>query len=246
MTTVQTGDGWEMRFGRWEDSPPGVVDHVISDPPYSDHVHDKPMRHGGNSPGGYFETNLSFDAVKPSDVVPTLLGIARRWVICFCSMEHVGVYSEAAGESWVRGAVWIKPNGTPQFTGDRPAMWGESIAIMHRPGKKKWNAGGKRGEYRHNTCRSDRHHETAKPVDLMVELIEDFTDPGDLIWDPYAGSATTGVACLITGRRFIGHEMQERYFDIACDRLRATNRGTTLDAARAGQMTLIDAMGVEG
>ena len=111
----------------------------------------------------------------------------------------------------------------------------------------KWNGGGLPAKWVGPTKSSgDTYHQTPKPLWLMQQQIEQFTDPGDLIWDPYAGSATTGVACLITGRRFIGHEMQERYFEIACDRLRATNRGTTLDAARAGQMTLIDAMGVEG
>jgi len=72
----------------------------------------------------------------------------------------------------------------------------------------------------------------------MLALIDEFTDPGDLVFDPFAGSATTGVACVMRGRRFIGCELQDRYFDIACERLRATNEGQTLEARQAGQQTL--------
>lgn len=231
---VERGDGWKMRLGRWQDSPPDEVDHVISDPPFSEHVHNKPMRHGGRSPGGFYESDLSFDAVEPLEIVPDLVARARRWTICFCSIEHVGEYATAAGECWTRGAVWIKPNSKPQFTGDRPAMWGESIAIMHAPGAKRWNGGGKRGAYVHNTERTDRVHETQKPLGLMLEIVRDFTDPDELIWDPYAGSATTGVAALKLGRRFLGHEMQEHYFEAACERLRAAESRQSLDAYRAG------------
>ena len=46
-------------------------------------------------------------------------------------------------------------------------------------------------------------HETQKPVALMRELVRDFSDPGEVICDPHAGSGTTGVAALLEGRRVI-------------------------------------------
>jgi len=59
-----------------------------------------------------------------------------------------------------------------------------------------------------------------KPLDLMLQLVLDFTEPGDLVLDPFAGSGTTGVACLSLGRRFVGWEIDEAFFEVACRRLR--------------------------
>jgi site-specific DNA-methyltransferase (adenine-specific) len=54
----------------------------------------------------------------------------------------------------------------------------------------------------------------------MRELISDFTSFGQTILDPFMGSGTTGIACAKTGRSFIGVEQDDRYFDIACERIR--------------------------
>lgn len=64
-----------------------------------------------------------------------------------------------------------------------------------------------------------RVHPTQKPVALIRWLIEMFTEPGDLILDPYLGSGTTARACADTGRRCIGVEYSEDYCRIAVDRL---------------------------
>jgi DNA modification methylase len=62
---------------------------------------------------------------------------------------------------------------------------------------------------------------TEKPLPLMESLVRDFTDPGDLILDPFAGSGTTGVAAIRLGRRFIGWEKDPKYHTIAVKRLTA-------------------------
>lgn len=64
-----------------------------------------------------------------------------------------------------------------------------------------------------------RHHPTEKPVSLMVDLI-DSTPPGCTILDPFAGSGSTGVAALKTGRRFRGCEIDPKYARIARRRLK--------------------------
>jgi DNA modification methylase len=63
-------------------------------------------------------------------------------------------------------------------------------------------------------------HPTLKPVDLMEWLVKSFTNEGDLVIDPFAGSGSTAVACLNTGRRFIGIEKCKEYFDVAVKRMR--------------------------
>jgi len=62
-------------------------------------------------------------------------------------------------------------------------------------------------------------HPSPKPLTAMVKLISIYTHPGDLILDPFMGSGTTGVACVQTGRSFIGIEIDPNYFEIAKKRI---------------------------
>ena len=62
-------------------------------------------------------------------------------------------------------------------------------------------------------------HPTQKPVALLEYLIKTYTNEGDLVLDFTMGSGSTGVACLNTNRRFIGIELDEKYFGIAKERL---------------------------
>ena len=70
-----------------------------------------------------------------------------------------------------------------------------------------------------NAVKIGLQHPTQKPVTLMEYLIRTYTNPGDLVLDNCMGSGTTGVACVNTGRRFIGMEMDARYFEIASKRI---------------------------
>ena len=62
-------------------------------------------------------------------------------------------------------------------------------------------------------------HPTQKPVALMEYLIKTYTNEGETVLDFTFGSGTTGVACANTGRKFIGIELDDHYFDIASDRI---------------------------
>lgn len=62
-------------------------------------------------------------------------------------------------------------------------------------------------------------HPTQKPVALMEYLVRTYTNEGDVVMDNCMGSGTTGVACANTGRKFIGIERDDKYFDIAKDRI---------------------------
>lgn len=64
-------------------------------------------------------------------------------------------------------------------------------------------------------------HPTAKPVDMMEYMVLTYTVPGQVVLDNTMGSGTTGVACVNTGRNFIGIERDEGYFKIAQERIRA-------------------------
>lgn len=68
----------------------------------------------------------------------------------------------------------------------------------------------------------DGFHPTQKPVKLLVDLIETYTNVGDLVLDFTMGSGSTGVACVSTNRKFIGIELDDTYFKIAKNRIEET------------------------
>jgi site-specific DNA-methyltransferase (adenine-specific) len=61
-------------------------------------------------------------------------------------------------------------------------------------------------------------HPTQKPLDLLVRIILASSGEGDLVLDPFTGSSTTGLACMRTGRRFIGVDSERKYLDLSVKR----------------------------
>lgn len=75
-----------------------------------------------------------------------------------------------------------------------------------------------------STPKDSMLHPTQKPVALLEYLVKTYTNEGDVILDFTMGSGSTGVACLNTNRKFIGIELDEKYFNIAKDRLETISR----------------------
>lgn len=214
--------------------PTLLADHVISDPPYDDRTHDNAVTTGASGATGIPE----FGSIDAYDLGTHLVLSARRWCIAFCALEQLGLYAAGVGAAWVRSGVWDKIAPMPQLTGDRPGQAVEGVAIMHREGKKRWNGGGRAAIWRHMVERGQKSHPTQKPVALMVEIIQDFTDPDDVILDPFCGSGTTLVAALRCGRRAIGIEMNEQWAELSRDRCRAEDASSTVYAMRMKQQPL--------
>jgi len=189
------------------------VDAVITDPPYGEKTHS-----GARTDNG--ETKLiEFSSIDDSTFqrfCRMAVDLARRWVVMTCEWRHASK-AEESGLPVIRLGVWVKPNGMPQMTGDRPATGWEAVLIMHREGKKKWNGGGHPAVWTVN--KENGEHPTTKPQGLIRKWLNQFTDQGETILDPFMGSGTTGVACANLGRKFIGIEIEPKYFDIACERI---------------------------
>jgi site-specific DNA-methyltransferase (adenine-specific) len=83
-----------------------------------------------------------------------------------------------------------------------------------------------------STEKGEFHHPTQKPVDLMRWCIEQLPEGSGTILDPFMGSGTTGVACAKLGRKFIGIEIEEKYFSIACRRIEEAYRQADLFVQR--------------
>lgn len=71
---------------------------------------------------------------------------------------------------------------------------------------------------------ADREHATQKPVELLESIIRVACNIGEAVLDPFTGSGTTGVACIKTGRKFIGIEIDEKYCEIAAKRIQQAER----------------------
>ena len=129
-----------------------------------------------------------------------------------------------------RIAAWLKPDPMPQMSGDRPAQDLEWLTIFHAKGRSRWNGGGKGCSLRHPRCKGAERpdHPSPKPLGVMEHYVGLFTDPDELICDPFAGSATTGVACIRLGRRFVGWEKDPGFFELAANRLRCTREQMTM------------------
>jgi len=198
------------------------VDAVITDPPYGAKTHA-----GARTGSAGNEVLIDFDSLPDAEFLPLcerLVEISNRWVIMSCEWRHAAQLE--THELLVRLGVWIKPNGAPQFTGDRPGTGWEAVACLHRAGRKRWNGGGHHAVW--TFSKTQGHHPTGKPLPLLTKWVEQFTDSGETILDPFMGSGTTGVAAMQLGRKFVGIELEPKYFDIACERIESAQRQQSL------------------
>lgn len=123
--------------------------------------------------------------------------------------------AEAAGLTFHRLLVWDKraalPNRWYQQTCEFVLFMRKGKAYMiNDPSSKALVSLSQRDQ-------SD--HPTEKPVELCRLYIENSTKPGELVLDPFLGSGTTGVAAVNSRRRFVGIEITEKWFDVACRRI---------------------------
>lgn len=227
----------------------GPVDAVITDPPYSAEAHGAGRR----------VLTAGRDLGRARSVVPDALpfppltddqreGVCKwasttcsGWMLAFCQAEAVADWREAmeeSGQRWVRAMAWVKPDGPPQISGDRPAQGYESIATAWcGNGRTAWNGGGRRGVFiipKHDAGSGHggavNEHPTQKPQRLMRELVDLFSNYGATVIDPFMGSGSTGVVCVQEGRKFVGIEIHEPYFNIACQRIENAQRQERLFA----------------
>jgi len=197
------------------------VDAVITDPPYGEqdthagHLSNVILKNGESA-----GQHLGFEGISQDQMISMArewVEKANRWVVFTSEWKFMTALNDA--ELLVRFGIWRKPDGSPQFTGDRPGMGWEGIAICHRAGRKRWNGGGKHAFYNWPKGSNNSGHPTGKPIGLFSEFVQDFTEHGEMILDPFMGSGTTGVAAIQMGRKFIGIEREKKYFDIACERI---------------------------
>ena len=183
-------------------------DIIITDPPYGIGESNKKNLSRGTlaKPKDYGE--YDWDKEKLSPIYIDLMRFISRHQIIFGG----NYYDLPATKCYL---VWDKDNGNNDFADCELAWTNFNRAV--RKIKHRWN-----GMLQQNMKeKEEREHPTQKPLAVMREIIEDFTNASDLILDPFMGSGTTLVAAKSLGRKAIGIEINQKYCDIAVKRLQA-------------------------
>ena len=228
----------ELWWGDCRDILPSLLkmDAVITDPPYGAQTHDG-VRSLGAADTARGHNPIDFNCTD-ADALRDVFSLCkpRRWLVSLIEWRFASSLEAIPPEglAFIRLGVWVKLNPMPQLTGDRPGHGWEAIAIFHPPGEKRWNGGGASAVYEIGTSRygyfGTSNHPTEKPLALGNKLVAQFTDRLETILDPFMGSGTTGVAAVQAGRKFIGIELDQKYFEIAVERIENAQRQSTLFA----------------
>lgn len=198
------------------------VDMVLTDPPY------KTITGGdsGNRPKGMLSGNRKLfkhqNDIHISKWIYLLYELLKTESHCYIFVNSMNMTdflneSKCAGFKLHNILVWEKNNCNPsQFY-----MKNCEYVLFLRKGKAKWinNIGESKTVHKFRNIIGKKNHPTEKPVDLLEFYINNSSDYGDIILDPFMGSGSTGVACKNLGRNFIGIEKDDKYFEIAKERI---------------------------
>ena len=118
-------------------------------------------------------------------------------------------------------AEWLKTNPVPINSKINYLTNSREIALVGVKGSKPtFNSSYDNGLYEYPICRDKgRFHPTQKPIKLIEELILKHSNEGDLVLDCFSGSGTTAVACMNTGRTFLGCELDKEYYNKSLKRI---------------------------
>lgn len=228
-----------LYLGDCRDVLPGLpmVDAVIVDPPYSArcHVlHDSCAGTAGVRPLGY-------SALTPDDVrelAAEYALICNGWVVWMTDSDlalTVRQALEAVGRYAFAPLPFYQPGRSVRLSGDGPCSWTDWIIAARTTAQMKW--GTLPGGYVAGTGWNDKSRMGGKPTALMRALVGDYSRVGDLVLDSHMGAGTTGVACAMLGRRFVGIEIDREAFDIARERIENAYRQAPLIAHEMPEQT---------
>lgn len=187
----------------------GNVDALVSDPPF----------------GMAFRSNFrseKHDEIANDKTTDLLVWACRYPVLhsryVFCRWDNL--FDIPKPKSLV---TWVKNNWSMGDLEHEHARQTEVAAFY--PGEHHFFPKGRPQDVIRAPRTGNDHHPTEKPVQLMMAFVE-WTS--GVVLDPFMGSGSTGVACARLGRPFIGVEINEKYFDIACDRIAKAARQSDL------------------
>lgn len=160
--------------------------------------------------------------IKFSEWLPEVYRILKDDTHCYIminarNLKELQQEAENVGFKFQQIIVWKKNNATP----NKYYLNNAEFILMLRKGKaKNINYMGTKNVLEiNNILGGNKKHPTEKPVELMEILIKNSSNEGDLVIDPFMGAGASGIACKNLNRNFIGIEIDERYYNIAKERI---------------------------
>lgn len=213
------------------------VDCMLTDPPYGD---------GGDAVYGQYDK-----AIAGND--DPLLNCTMLRVAYHCLRKNATIYNFTTWkhEDFIRGYVGRYTNLRLRHSlvWDKGMKMGADFRVAHErimvleKGKPRYHRKDFADVQRHAMPQhSADTHPHEKPLPLLKGMLAHSTNPGETVLDPFMGSGSTGVACAQMGRKFIGIELDEKFFDMACHRIEQAYRQSDLfgDAEGALKQTLME------
>jgi site-specific DNA-methyltransferase (adenine-specific) len=160
--------------------------------------------------------------IEFKDWLPEIYRVLKQGTHCYVminarNLKDLQTEAEKTGFVFQNLLVWDKGNLTP----NRYYMGAYELILMLRKGKaRKINGMGTSNILRVPNITRTKEHPTEKPKDLMKILIANSSNEGDTVLDPFMGVGGTGLACKELNREFIGIEIDEKYFNIADERMK--------------------------
>jgi len=208
--------------------PDGCVDMIWTDPPYGHSNHDGDWNARLNEVRGIESRPIanddpeSFRRVFDGMLVEAARVLKPDCCCCCCcggggprpTFAYVANRMDTKGLQFFHAVIWDKLN---PGLGWRYRRQYEMVMVAHREkGRLAWadDSNASRNILKFSPPR-ERSHPNEKPLDLVKHFVNLHTLPGDTILDPFLGSGTTAVACVETGRHYIGIELEEKYCEIA-------------------------------
>ena len=213
---IKTENLWLMKgdcLERMKEIPSGSVDMVLADIPYGE-VNQK-------SSGLRLLDRGNADSceIDVEEMISQCIRVCTGSFYIFCGTQQISLIISLFKSYGLttRLGVWEKSNPSP-MNGSKLWVSGMEFCVFARKPKATFTEHCQKALWKNAVGRS-KMHPTEKPVALMERLILASSNKSETVLDFTMGSGTTGVACANTGRKFIGIEMDDHYFDVAKKRI---------------------------
>lgn len=204
------------------------VDHIITDPPYSERTHGRHDENSQNRRDNADAQPLGYSGLSEADAIALagLLGAhSPGWVAWLTDADLAAPIRkafDAQGRTTFPPLPYYHSGRSVRLAGDGPCSWTDWIVVARTKALKTW--GTLPGGYIANEGWNDKERMGGKPTRLMRLMVTHYSRPDELVCDPFMGAGTTGVACMREGRRFVGIEIDPEAFELSCRRIEDAQR----------------------
>lgn len=223
MIDLRQGDCLEIM----KDIPDGSIDLIVTDPPYK-----VTSRGSAGNSGGMLQKKINrkgqvfdFNDISCKKYAPEFYRILKEGTHCYIMTNHTNLIEMLnvftnVGFKFVKCLIWNKGN---KIMGQFYMNQFEYIMFFRKGKAKKINNCGTSDilniPNKKTKIDGKNLHDTEKPIELNRILVENSTNENDIVLDPFMGIGSCGIACKKLNRNFIGIELDEKYYDIACERI---------------------------